>query len=150
MSTNSDTDLPPSRRQQSFKYGLDKKSRSYSKNDLIISPLRSFELTSLSKLYKKAYRGMEEYGEYSTDKVARYLWQLFRSCPRGFFKAVMNGKIVRFIACDPEWYELGHQKVLEVHELVVDPDWQSFGLGGRLMNFAIEVGQKLGRRVISL
>lgn len=150
MSTNSDPDLPPSRRQQLFKYGPIIKSSSYPKNDLTISPLRNFELSNLSKLYMKAYRGMEEYGEYSTDKAARYLWQLFRSCPRGFFKAEMDGKIVGFIACDPDWYELGHQKVLEVHELVVDPDWQSFGLGRRLMNFAIEVGQKLGRGVISL
>ncbi len=98
----------------------------------------------------KAYRGMEEYGEPTTDQAALYLQNIHRFCPKGFFKAVVDGRTAGFIVCDPDWYEPGQRKVLEVHEVVVDPDFQGYGLGGLFMRFAGSMGRKHGRSVVSL
>jgi ribosomal protein S18 acetylase RimI-like enzyme len=98
----------------------------------------------------KAYRGMEEYGESTTDQAVLYLQRIHRFCSHGFFKAVINGRTAGFIVCDPEWYEPGQRKVLEIHEVVVDPDYQGYGLGSLFMRFAGAMGRRHGRSVVSL
>lgn len=115
-----------------------------------IIPADKSDIPEMARIYMKAYRGMEEYGEPNTDRAAAYLIQLHRFCPLGIFKAVVNGRTAGFIFCDPEWREKNSSKVLEIHELAVDPDFQGYGLGGFLMRFASEVGRKHGRSTVSL
>ena len=149
-STSADPDLPPSTNPSSRPLDRDSRRHVHSGRNVSIVPVRESELPKLARIYMNAYRGMEQYGEPSLDKAARYLRQLYRSCPHGFFKARIGGKTAGFIACDPDWVEPGSGKVMEVHELVADPQWQGFGVGGRLLRFAIDYGRVLGRRTLSL
>ena len=149
MSTQSDPDLPPERRKQTHTslatQGARKKAA-----DVFLHPVAEGEIPALAKIYMKAYRGMEEYGEPTTDQAVLYLQRIHRPCSHGFFKAVINGETAGFIVCDPDWYEPGQRKVLEIHELVVDPDYQGYGLGGLFMRFARAMGRRHGRTAISL
>jgi ribosomal protein S18 acetylase RimI-like enzyme len=149
-STTADPDLPPSTISQRRPLVSDSERRTHTKPKIAVVPVRESELPGLARIYMNAYRGMEQYGEPSLDKAIRYLRQLYRSCPQGFFKARIRGKTAGFIACDPHWLEPGRGKVMEVHELVADPQWQGYGIGGRLLRFAFDYGRTLGRRTLSL
>lgn len=150
MSTSTDPDLPPERRNQTQTPSLDRQGTATKNTEVFLLPVAETDVPALARLYMKAYQGMEEYGEATTDQALLYLQRLQRDCPHGFFKAVVHGETAGFIVCDPDWYEPGQKKVLEIHELVVDPECQGYGLGGHFMRFASAMGRKHGRTAISL
>ncbi len=151
MSTAADPDLPPERRTQTHASSLPEQgTRKKTTSEVFLHPVAESEIPALARIYMKAYRGMEQYGEATTDQAVLYLQSLHRHCSPTFFRAEAHGETAGFIVCDPDWYEPGQSKVLEIHELVVDPDFQGYGLGGLFMRFARAMGRKHGRSVISL
>lgn len=147
MNTEADPDLP-SRPSKSSRYYKNRSGNQ--KNRICFKPALQNDLPYLANIYMQAYKGMEEYGEPSLDLAYSYLRELFRICPCSFFKAEINGTIAGFIACDPHYKDANHNEVMEVHEIVVSPAWQGFGLGSKLFNFAIELGKRMGRQYMSL
>ncbi|MCF8086212.1 MAG: GNAT family N-acetyltransferase [Desulfohalobiaceae bacterium] len=150
MSTSTDPDLPPERRKQTHALPLESQGATKKSSEVFLCPVAQTDIPHLAQMYMKAYRGMEEYGEATTDQALLYLQGLQRHCSHSFFKAVIHGNTAGFIVCDPDWYEPGQKKVLEIHELVVDPDHQGYGLGGLFMRFARAMGRKHGRTAVSL
>jgi len=150
MSTPTDPDSPHRRKKLSHASTSGSNRPAKTNAKVLLYPVAQSEIPALAMLYMKAYRGMEEYGEASTDQAVLYLQNIYRFCAKGFFKAVVDGRAAGFIVCDPDWCEPGQRKVLEVHEVVVDPDFQGYGLGGLFMRFAGAMGRKHGRSEVSL
>ena len=145
MNTSSDPDLasrPSTENKKRLKY--------QKKTSVCFKPALQNDLPQLAKIYMQAYKGMEEYGEPSLEKAYNYLRELFRMCPVSFFKAEINGRVAGFTACDPFYKDADNQKVMELHEIVVDPAWQGYGLGGKLFRFVQEMGVRMGRQQMSL
>lgn len=116
-----------------------------------IRRVREEELEELARLYMRAYRGLERYGEPSQEEAQAYLGWLFSACPEGFLVAEADGKPVGFIALCPDWRPGGEgEPVLEIHEIAVDPAWRGKGVARRLMEEAFRLGRARGRRWASL
>ncbi len=100
---------------------------------LWIRKARKDELKSLVQLFMRAYQGLERYGERSRGEGVSYLEELCEDCPAGFLVADAPEGTVGFIASDPDWLDRMQGEVLEIHELVVDPEWQGKGVARALM-----------------
>lgn len=109
-----------------------------------IRNVRRDELEKLVPLYLEAYRGLEEYAEHGHDDTLDYLEWLYSTCPEGFFVAELDGRIVGFVACNPRWRGPGDAPTCEIHEIVVDPRFRRRGIGRRLMDHALALGEKRG------
>jgi len=147
MNTSADPDLP-SRPRIDLKNK--NKIRQKNANKICFKPAHQHDLPQIAKVYMRAYKGMEEYGEPSLKKAYIYLRQLLRICPISFFKAEINGKIAGCVACDPFYKDENELEVMELHEIVVDPAWQGYGLGKKLFRLAQEIGIRMGRQKMSL
>ncbi len=112
--------------------------------DLNIRNVRKDELEKLVPLYLEAYRGLEEYAEHGHDDTLEYLQWLYATCPEGFFVAEMDGEIVGFLACNPRWRGPNDHPTCEIHEIVVSPRHRQRGIGRRLMDHALALGEKRG------
>jgi len=114
-----------------------------------ILPVHQDDLPRLAAIYMQAYRGMEEYAEPDEEKAYHYLHWLYSSWSEGFFKALVHGAIAGFLACNPSWRNRG-ERILEIHEVAVDPCWKGYGIGSKLMARALEYGRSLGRSRVGL
>lgn len=108
------------------------------------------DIDELAQLLMRAYQGMEEYGEESLGEAKRYLKWLRRTCKDGFLVAEVDGCAVGFIAACPDWKDWDLGTVLEVHEIVVAPEWQGKGVGYLLLHQAYNLGRAHGRSVAAL
>ncbi|HHE48163.1 MAG TPA: GNAT family N-acetyltransferase, partial [Candidatus Acetothermia bacterium] len=59
------------------------------------------------------------------------------------------GRPVGFVASDPSWRDR-RGEVLEIHEVVVDPDFRGRGIAKALMEKAFQLGRARGRKVAKL
>ncbi|HAF71270.1 TPA: N-acetyltransferase [Candidatus Acetothermia bacterium] len=111
--------------------------------------VRAEELPGLLPLYMRAYQGLERYGESTEEEGIGYLRWLHYNSPEGFLVAEVSGRVVGFLACDPDW-RARQRKVLEIHEVVVAPEFRGRGIGRALMEEAFRLGRARGREVASL
>lgn len=102
------------------------------------------ELEALIPLYLEAYQGLEEYAEHGHADTRDYLRWLYSTCPEGFFVAELNGEIVGFLACNPRWRGPNDHPTCEIHEIVVSPRFRNRGIGRRLMEHALALGERRG------
>ncbi len=102
------------------------------------------------KVYKEAYKGLEEYAYTSRRDVKWYFRWLMKRDPQGFYTYIVE-EPVGFIACDCNWFSVFEgEEVAEIHEIVVHPDWQNKGIGTALMNKALEYAKTRKRRIAEL
>jgi ribosomal protein S18 acetylase RimI-like enzyme len=104
----------------------------------------------LLEIYKRAYRGWEEYA-YPTDRrILDYIKWLRKRAPEGFLVAFVNERPTGFIVVDYDWVDYTGEEVGEIHEIVVDPEFQDKGIGKRLLITGLDVLRAKGRRKFSL
>lgn len=108
------------------------------------------DIDELAQLLMRAYQGMEEYGEESLGEAKRYLKWLRRTCKDGFLVAEVDGCVVGFIAASPDWKDWDLGTVLEIHEIVVAPEWQGKRVGYLLLHQAYNLGRIHGRSLAAL
>ena len=114
-----------------------------------IRKVREGELEELARLYMRAYQGLERYGEPSEEEAIAYLRWLYANCREGFFVVELFGRPVGFVASNPSWRDR-RGEVLEIHEVVVDPDFRGRGIAKALMEKAFQLGRARGRKVAKL
>ena len=103
------------------------------------------------RIYKEAYRGLEEYAYTSTRDIKWYFRWLMARDKDGFFVAEVNGRPVGFVACDANWVSFfENTEIGEIHEIFVHPDWQGRGIGSKLLERAIEYARSRRRRLAGL
>ncbi len=118
----------------------------YSESRLRIERVKESELESLIDVYRKAYRGLEEYADTDRKKIREYLRWLFNRDREGFFVAKVDGKIVGFIASDA-WWRPRHG---EIHEFVVLPEYRKHGIGRKLFKRALDYLKGRGDKSVGL
>ena len=120
---------------------------------LIIKKVDESLLESFYRIYKEAYfrLNLQEYAYTSRSSIEGYFWWLLDRDRNGFRVAELGGKPVGFVACDTNWFSRYEgEKVAEIHEIVVHPDYQGKGIGARLIETALEYGKSRGRRISEL
>ncbi len=104
----------------------------------------------LIEIYKRAYKGWEEYA-YKMDRSIRdYIKWLRKRAPEGFLVAFVDGEPVGFIAVDYNWIDYPSEPIGEIHELVVNPEFQNRGIGKRLLLAGLDVLQRKGHKKFKL
>ncbi|MCS7251214.1 MAG: GNAT family N-acetyltransferase [Anaerolineae bacterium] len=101
----------------------------------------------LIDLYLRAYRPLGDYYYRHRVEVKGYLKWLRHRDPHGSFVAYDGDRRIGFIATDSRW---NHGTVGAIHELVVDPEYQSRGLGRALLVRGMVYLRSQGCRVCEL
>jgi len=108
-----------------------------------LRPFRPEDIPDLLDLYMEAYREHPEYGEASRQKARRYLNWLRRHST--FFQvAEVNGRLAGFVVVDTNWRDEYGERVGEIHEIAVHPDFWGKGVGARLLEAALAFIRKQG------
>ncbi|MCX7730716.1 MAG: GNAT family N-acetyltransferase [Candidatus Caldatribacterium sp.] len=106
-------------------------------------------MPDLVHLYERAYAALPEYGYHLSQRIEGYIRWLFRGDPKGFFVALLGERVAGFIGVHAQWWEDG-ELFGEIHEFVVDPDFQGKGIGTALFTHALTYLETSGRRKIGL
>lgn len=106
-------------------------------------------MPELVALYERAYASLPEYGYHLPQRIEGYIRWLWQGDPRGFFVAFWGEHPVGFIGVHSRWREDG-ELFGEIHEFVVDPDFQGKGIGTTLFTHALEYLERTGRTKIGL
>ncbi len=114
------------------------------KSKIIIRKVKKEDIESFIDCYIKAYQDLKNY-KYKTRKdIKNYFKWLYNRDKDGFMIAEENNKIAGFIAVDANWVNYKGEKILEIHELFVLPEFRRKGIASKLLNKALEYGIKKG------
>lgn len=107
-------------------------------------------LAQLTSLYEKAYSDFPQYSYNDLEDVFDYLNGMIKDDNKYFLSAQKaGGKIIGFVIAEkrPGFtdYPVG-----EIHEIVVDPDYQRQGLGNELFDLASELLENTGCKRLEL
>ncbi len=98
------------------------------------------QLKDIIEVYHNAYIEMPVYAYQKRHDIKGYLKWLYKVDPDGFFVAVLNNKIVGFIAVCQNWWDyVLNEYIGEVHELAVEKDYQNSGIGSLLFETATDL-----------
>lgn len=92
----------------------------------------------LVEVYRRGYRGLEEYAYRRPSDIKSYLNWLYRTDPEGLIVAEEDGRILGFVAACRNWWDRELGEVGEIHELVVVPERQGEGIGSKLLGAALD------------
>jgi len=107
-------------------------------------------LAQLVSLYEKAYSNFPEYSYKDLEDIFFYLRGMVNDDNKCFLMARRDeGRIVGFVIADKREDFCNHP-VGEIHEIVVDPDYQLQGLGRELFDSACELLRNKGCRYLEL
>ncbi|HXG30435.1 MAG TPA: GNAT family N-acetyltransferase [Thermodesulfobacteriota bacterium] len=107
-------------------------------------------LRELLEVYKRAYEEWEEYAYHTDRRILDYIKWLGKRAPEGFLVAFVDGRPVGFVAVDYNWIDYKGDPVGEIHELVVDPEFQYKGIGKGLLLAGLNVLVERGCRRFGL
>ncbi len=93
-------------------------------------------LDELVELYKKAYIGLADYAYEKRQAIRQYIKWLRYDGKNRLLLAKDGSKITGFTAVEYHQHRHRDYCVGTVHEFVVDPDYQAFGVGRRLFEDA--------------
>jgi len=100
------------------------------------------------EIYRKAYKGLEDYSYTTTREIKNYFTWLMKRDANGVFVAEVD-EPVGFICCDANWYSSFEGRIVgEIHEIFVHPKCK--GIGKALLVKGIEYLRSKGRDVIGL
>ena len=115
-------------------------------NNVKIRKAKKSDFNKLIEIYQKAYQGLKEYAEEGKENILKYLNWLYKQDKNGFLVATIDNNIVGFICADSNWTkERG-----EIHEFVVDPNYQNLGIGKLLFEKALSYLRKNKKNYIGL
>jgi len=108
------------------------------------------DINDFIETYVKAYEELENYKYKTRKEIKNYFKWLYNRDKEGFLVAEENNKAVGFAAGDANWINLEGEKVLEIHEIFVLPEFRKKGVGSKLLNEILSYGIKKGRRLAEL
>lgn len=107
-------------------------------------------LEELKTIYRRAYHHLRNYAYNTDQEIEAYLRWLKKRGEGKLIVAFAGQKPVGFVAVDDRWETLNGQRVGEIHEIVVDPDYQGRALGKRLLEAGLAVLREKGMRRFEL
>ncbi len=118
---------------------------------MIIRCVRKDDIDRFIEVYRKAYRGLEEYAYTRRKDIRNYFRWLYSRDSEGFMAAEVGDVIVGFVACDTNWVSAFDEKdVGEIHELFVLPEYRGRGYGSRLLLKAMDYAKERGKDYVEL
>jgi GNAT superfamily N-acetyltransferase len=106
-------------------------------------------IPELVSVYQRAYEDLPEYGDNNRWKIAAYLHWLRNGDPDNFLVVLEGDKPIGFLGIHTNWMS-GKERVAEIHEIVVDPQFQGKGIGKKLIEEATQIALFRGRKKIEL
>jgi len=123
-----------------------KNSKSSLVNKVKIRKAKKSDFEKLIEIYQRAYQDLKEYAEEGKENILKYLNWLYKQDKDGFLVATLDNNIVGFICADKNWTkERG-----EIHEFVVDPNYQNLGIGKLLFEKALSYLKESGKKYVGL
>ncbi len=111
-----------------------------------LSPIQK----ELLEVYKRAYSEWEEYSYPTNRRILDYIKWLGKRAPEGFLVALVDEKPIGFVGVDYNWVDYTGENVGEIHELVVDPEFQNRGIGKRLFLTGLDILRNKGHKKFRL
>jgi L-amino acid N-acyltransferase YncA len=90
---------------------------------MIIRQVRPDDIDNFIEIYTKAYKDLENYKYETKKEIKNYFKWLYKRDKEGFMVAEISGKPVGFAAGDTNWINFEGEKVLEIHEIFVLPEF---------------------------
>ena len=107
-------------------------------------------LPQLIEIYLSAYEKYPQYAYTNPRRVKSYLHWLYKGDPHGFFVAFHNRKPVGFISAHSSWEDWAEGMIGEIHELVVDKEFQGKSIGKELIERALLYLKEQGSEKVGL
>lgn len=101
-------------------------------------------LEELKDVYRNAYHHLAAYAYRTDEEIEAYLRWLKKRGQGRLLVAFAGEKPVGFVAVDDRWETLNGQRVGEIHEIVVHPDYQGRDLGKRLLAAGLDLLRQKG------
>lgn len=116
-----------------------------------IRRVKKDDLNSFVNVYIESYRGLETYAYRGRKLVKGYFKWLFARDSDGFMVTEIDSRAVGFVACDTNWMSIFElQKVGEIHEIFVLPQYRRMGIGSKLLSSALGYAVQRGRTLAEL
>ena len=117
---------------------------------MLIRKVKPEDLNDFIEAYIKAYQELEDYKYNTRREIKNYFKWLYKRDKEGFIVAEEEGKIVGFAASDVNWENREGEKVLEIHEIFVLPEFRKKGIGANLLNEVLKYGIQRKRKLAEL
>lgn len=108
------------------------------------------DIDDFIETYIRAYKEFKNYKYETRKEIKNYFKWLYKRDKEGFLVAEINGKPVGFAAGDTNWINLDGEKVLEIHEIFVIPEFRGKGIGSSLLKEVLSYGIKKERKIAEL
>jgi ribosomal protein S18 acetylase RimI-like enzyme len=109
------------------------------------------DIDSFVEVYAASYKGMEEYAYTKRREIRNYFKWLQSRDRDGLMVAVVDDKVVGFVACDTNWISVfERRRVGEIHELFVLPEFRGRGVGSELLKTALNYARDRKRDTAEL
>lgn len=108
------------------------------------------DLEAFVEAYMRAYAEFTEYKYHTRAEVKNYFKWLYKRDKEGGFVAEDEGKAIGFAFGDGNWINSNGEKVLEIHEVFVLPEYRGKGIGKALMLKLLEYGKERGLKEAEL
>ncbi len=105
------------------------------------------DIEKFTEAYIKAYEALNDYKYRTRKEVKNYFKWLYKRDKDGFWVAEEKEAFAGCVAGDAYWVNPEGEKVLEIHEIFVIPEFRGRGIGTMLLEkilfYGIEQGKKL-------
>lgn len=116
-----------------------------------IRNVKTEDVDRFVRLYREAYKGLEEYAYTKEVDIIRYFNWLLSRDPFGFFIMEEDSETVGIVACDTNWFSpFEGSFVGEIHEIFVHPNHRGKGAGKILVETAVDYARKRKRKIAGL
>ncbi len=105
------------------------------------------DIEKFTEAYIKAYETFNDYKYRTRKEVKNYFKWLYKRDKDGFWVAEEKETFAGCVAGDAYWVNPEGEKVLEIHEIFVIPEFRGRGIGTmlleKILSYGIEQGKKL-------
>jgi ribosomal protein S18 acetylase RimI-like enzyme len=115
-----------------------------------IRQVKPNDINDFIETYIKAYEELENYKYRTRKEIKNYFKWLYNRDKEGFIVAEENNKSVGFAGGDTNWINFEGEKVLEIHEIFVLPEFRKRGIGSQLLKHLLSYGIKKDRKLAEL
>lgn len=115
-----------------------------------IRKVTPYDIENFTEAYIKAYEYLSDYKYKTKGDIKNYFKWLYKRDKNGFLVAEENEIFVGCVAGDANWVNFEGEKVLEIHEIFVIPEFQKRGIGSKLLNEILSYGIEKGRKIAEL
>ncbi len=117
---------------------------------MIIRKVKLDDIEKFTESYIKAYQEFSNYKYTTKGDIKNYFKWLYKRDKEGFIIAEEDKIFIGCVAGDSNWINYEGEKVLEIHEIFVIPEYRKRGIGTLLLKEIISYGIEKKRKMAEL